>query len=381
MTIRALVVDDSAIFRKIISETIAAMPGMEVVGTAGNGAIALGRISALRPDVVLLDIEMPEMDGFDVLQAIRSQKLDVGVIMVSAFTRRGGQMTIRALELGAFDFITKATEGTAEENRRSIQESLGGVMKAFSRRHEIRSILKGSGVPSTAERPAETRVTAPPASPVQRQIPEAASNDLTQRMERLAGRSRASMILIGVSTGGPNALSQILPHFPPDLNVPIFIVQHMPPMFTRSLAESLNERCQLRVKEASHAEIAVPNQIYLAPGGKHMKIGPGQGSEIMIQITDDPPENNCRPSVDTLFRSAAHAFPGRACAVIMTGMGSDGTLGLRLLKRGGCTVIAQDEASCVVFGMPKEAIDAGVVDIITPLDRIPIEVHKAVKGF
>ena len=378
MTIRALIVDDSAVFRKIISDTIAALPGLEVVGSAGNGAIALGRIAALRPDVVLLDIEMPEMDGFEVLQAIRSQKLDVGVIMVSAFTRRGSDMTIRALELGAFDFITKATEGTADENRKAIQESLSNVMKAFSRRHEIRAILKGSEH-AAEPRPAKT-------GPIEARTPTTASlrpapDTAIDRMERLAGRSRASLVLIGVSTGGPNALSQILPRIPADLNAPVFIVQHMPAMFTRSLAESLNARCQIGVKEASHGEIARPNQIYLAPGGRHMKIVPGLNGETAIHISDDPPENNCRPSVDTLFRSAALDFPGKACAVIMTGMGSDGTLGLRLLKRGGCTVIAQDEASCVVFGMPKEAIDAGVVDSVVPLERIPAEIVKAVKGY
>jgi two-component system, chemotaxis family, protein-glutamate methylesterase/glutaminase len=161
----------------------------------------------------------------------------------------------------------------------------------------------------------------------------------------------------------------------------VLIVQHMPPMFTRSLADSLNGRCQIGIREASHGEIAMPNQAYLAPGGRHMKLVAGPNGEMVIHITDDPPENNCRPSVDTLFRSVAIGFPGKACAVIMTGMGSDGTLGLRLLKRGGCTVIAQDEASCVVFGMPKEAIDAGVVDIVTPLDKIPAEIHKAVKGY
>jgi two-component system chemotaxis response regulator CheB len=171
-----------------------------------------------------------------------------------------------------------------------------------------------------------------------------------------------------------------LPQLSADLNVPVLIVQHMPPIFTQSLAESLNERCQMRVKEAVHGETALANRIYLAPGGRHMKIVTGPAGEVQILISDDPPENNCRPSVDTLFRSASQAFPGRTCAVIMTGMGADGALGLRLLKRGGCTVIAQDEQSCVVFGMPKEAIDAGVVDIISPLEKIPLEIRKAVKG-
>jgi two-component system chemotaxis response regulator CheB len=205
--------------------------------------------------------------------------------------------------------------------------------------------------------------------------------DVAARMERLAGFSRAGLVLIGVSTGGPNALSQMMPRLPANLGVPVFIVQHMPPLFTRSLAESLNERCALQVKEAEDGEIARPNTVYIAPGGKQMKVAPAAGGEIVVQTTDDPPENNCKPSADTLFRSAAFGFPGRSCAVIMTGMGSDGTLGLRLLKRNGCRVIAQDENSCVVFGMPKEAIDAGVVDLVVPLDGIAEEIIRAVKGY
>jgi two-component system, chemotaxis family, protein-glutamate methylesterase/glutaminase len=187
--------------------------------------------------------------------------------------------------------------------------------------------------------------------------------------------------LIGISTGGPNALSKMLPRLSNNLGVPVFIVQHMPPLFTQSLADSLNERCSLTVKEAEHGETARPNVAYIAPGGKHMKIIPGLSGQIQIEITNDPPENNCRPAVDTLFRSAAHGFPGRACAVIMTGMGNDGTLGLRLLKRHGCQTIAQDEASCVVFGMPKEAIEAGIIDVVSPLDLIAEEITKAVKGY
>jgi two-component system, chemotaxis family, protein-glutamate methylesterase/glutaminase len=281
------------------------------------------------------------------------------------------------LELGAFDFITKATEGSLEENRKAIQESLAQVIKAFARRHEIQSILKGSPPTAAPSRAVETRPTMPNApSPA-----AAGGGGVTERMERLAGRSRAALVLIGISTGGPNALAQMLPHLPADLNTPVFIVQHMPPMFTRTLAESLNGRCQQPVKEAENGETALANRIYIAPGGRQMKINPGTSGEPVILITDDPPENNCRPSADTLFRSAAFGFPGKACAVIMTGMGSDGTLGLRLLKRSGCTVIAQDEASCVVFGMPKEAIEAGVVDIVASLDRIPAEIRKAVKGF
>ena len=188
------------------------------------------------------------------------------------------------------------------------------------------------------------------------------------------------MVLVGVSTGGPAALTRILPGIPGDLGVPIFIVQHMPPVFTQSLAESLAAKCAMSVREAVHGELAEPNTVYIAPGGRHMRLGTEPGARVSIQITDDPPENNCRPAVDYLFRSAANHFPGRAMAVILTGMGSDGTVGLRLLKRRGCFVIAQDEASCVVYGMPKAAIEAGVADIVLPLDAIAGRIASTVRG-
>jgi two-component system chemotaxis response regulator CheB len=188
-------------------------------------------------------------------------------------------------------------------------------------------------------------------------------------------------VLIGVSTGGPNALAEVIPALPAGLGVPVLVVQHMPAVFTRTLAESLDKKSVLHVKEAEHNELAQPNTVYIAPGGKQMKLAPGPGGTLLIQITDDPPENNCKPSVDALFRSAALHFPGRSSAVIMTGMGSDGTLGLRLIKRHPARVIAQDEASCVVFGMPKEAIAAGVVDVISPLSAIASEICLSVQGY
>lgn len=371
MTYRALVVDDTAIFRKVISEALSSVPGIEVVGTASNGALALAKIQSSRPDLVFLDIEMPEMNGFEVLQAIRDQKIDVTVVMVSAFTRHGSAMTIRALELGAFDFITKSTDGSIEQNREKINSAVSTILKAYTRQREIQSILRGKPTPAAA-----APTAAAPRSPTQpARLPE-----IQQRMEKLSRGAPIDMVVLGISTGGPNALAQMLPRLPADLNVPVLIVQHMPPLFTKSLAESLDGRCALRVKEAEDGEIALPNYIYIAPGGRQMKVTNGADGKIMIQITDDPPENNCRPSADTLFRSVAHHFPGRACGVIMTGMGNDGTMGLRLMKRNGARVIAQDETSCVVFGMPKEAIEAGVVDTIVPLNDIAGEIRKAIQG-
>ena len=379
MTLRVLVVDDTVTFRKILSDALADIPDVEVIGTAHHGKMALSRIESLHPDLVTLDIEMPEMDGLEVLEAIHDQKIDVGVIMVSSFTRRGSELTIRALELGAFDFITKSSDGDYAQNRENIRSALAPLIKAFAQRRNIRAILHNVCGPEGL-----SQTAAPAKPPLSRLIPAGAGAQAETSLTAPSGsgteRTRPNLVLIGVSTGGPNALAKVIPGLPANLGVPILVVQHMPPMFTRTLAESLDKQSALRVKEAEHNEPALVNTVYIAPGGKQMKVTIGQGGSPLIQISDDPPENNCKPSVDTLFRSVSHHFPGKVCAVIMTGMGSDGTLGLRLIKRHPARVIAQDEASCIVFGMPKEAIAAGVVDVISPLDSIAGEIRKAVQG-
>jgi two-component system chemotaxis response regulator CheB len=193
-------------------------------------------------------------------------------------------------------------------------------------------------------------------------------------------RSKAEIIAIGISTGGPNALAKMLPMIPKDIGVPILIVQHMPPMFTRSLANSLSAKCAIAVREARQGEPILPNTALIAPGGKQMKIVAGaDGRNRIVKITDDPPENSCKPSVDYLFRSVAHHYVGRATGVIMTGMGSDGTQGLKLMKQNGATIIAQNEATCVVFGMPKEAAETGLADAVLPLDQIADMIVKTVR--
>jgi two-component system chemotaxis response regulator CheB len=279
-------------------------------------------------------------------------------------TTRGGEMTVRALELGAFDFITKPDRGTSAENLAYLRESLQPMIRAFERRRDIRAMLgQEKGAPQQADVPAARPAPIAP--------------------DRQIGRRPASgttpLVLIGVSTGGPAALAALLPALPADLNAPVLIVQHMPPMFTKPLAASLARKTALPVKEAQDGDIAQANCVYLAPGGSQMKVVAGTRGEPVLRITGDPPENGCKPAVDYLFRSAALQFPGRAVAAILTGMGNDGTAGLRLLKRGGCRSIAQDEATCVVFGMPKEAIAAGLIDTVAPLDRIAAAIVRSVR--
>lgn len=362
MTTRVLVVDDTAVFRRIVSDALTGLPDVEVVGTAVNGKMALSRIQALRPDLVTLDIEMPEMNGIEVLERLSADGSTAGVIVLSAVTVQGGRLTVRALELGAFDFLTKPDGGTQDRNLEQLRSNLAPMVRAFRRQREVRAIL-GRPVVGTVARP-------PILAPAKLAVPVVTPRVL---------RDGPPLVLIGVSTGGPAALARLLPSLPADLGAPVLIVQHMPPLFTEPLAASLAKKCALPVTEARDGEAAEPNHIYLAPGGRQMKLVRGPRGEVITRITDDPPENNCRPAVDYLFRSAALYFPGRSVAAILTGMGSDGTLGLQLLKRAGCFAIAQDEATSVVFGMPREAIRAGVVDQVAPLDEIALALTRKVR--
>lgn len=358
--IRVLVVDDTVVYRKIVSDVLMELPDVEVVGTAYNGKSALMRIKSLQPDLLTLDIEMPEMNGLEVLQHLQQQAPRVGAIMLSTLTQEGGAMTMRALELGAFDFIPKPQSGTMAENKQAVKMALAPMIKAFARSRQIRERLG----------------TLPKSKPVVRPIQRAVTATAPVSANRLG---TASIIAIGISTGGPNALAQMLPKLPGDIGVPLVIVQHMPPLFTQSLANSLNSKCAIEVREAKQGEPLQPNVAYIAPGGKQMKIAAGaDGKARVIKITDDPPVNNCKPSVDYLFHSVADHYVGRATGVIMTGMGSDGTVGLRQMKNNGAVVIAQDEDSCVVFGMPKEPIESGLADVVAPLDHIAAEILKTI---
>jgi two-component system, chemotaxis family, protein-glutamate methylesterase/glutaminase len=365
--IRLLIVDDTIVYRKIVSDVLSDLPGVEVVGSAHNGKAAITKIASLNPDLLTLDIEMPEMDGIEVLEYIKEKELDVGAIMLSTLTHAGGEMTIKALELGAFDFIPKPQEGTMAENTESIKKTIIPILNAFRRRNEIKNLLKGkiSPVAVSKEKPSSS-----------------GPNHIVERMRTITGRlsKKSEIVGIGVSTGGPRALAQMMPLLPPDIGVPLLIVQHMPPMFTASLANSLNAKCSLEVREASDGEPIVPNVAFIAPGGKQMKIDPAaDGKTRIIRITDDPPENNCKPSADYLFKSIAHYYVGRATGVIMTGMGSDGFHGLELMKKSGSTIIAQNGETCVVYGMPKKPVDAGIVDVIAPLEMIAEEICRTVK--
>ncbi len=364
MSLRVLVADDSSLFRRAVADALAAIPEVEVVGQAANGKLALQKILELRPDLVTLDIEMPELDGLAVLEALRKTDSRSAIIVISALTQRGGRLTMQALEKGAFDFITKPQGDSVAESRAVLIRELAPRVRALAHRRQIQDLLRG-----VARAPKPVGGPAPGPSPNPGALPSRAPV------------GRPQVVLIGVSTGGPVALARLLPALPKELGVPVVVVQHMPALFTQSLAENLASKCSLTVREAKDKEKLEAGTVLIAPGGRQLRLAAGPESSIRVEVTDDPPENNCRPAVDYLFRSAANHLPGRAMAVILTGMGSDGTLGLRLLRRHGCFAIAQDEATSVVFGMPRSAIEAGLVDVVLSIDAIAARIVAAVKGW
>lgn len=353
--ITLLIVDDSRLFRSALEEALAGQAEVSVVGSVFSGAKAMEFIRQSPPDLVTLDVEMPGMDGLQTLEQIqafndsRRGSPPVGVVMVSAFTRRGAQVTVKALEAGAFDFITKPSGGTADENLSTLRAELLARIRAFasSRRRKVAVVGGAERSAPIAHRP-------------------------------LPPRPPARAIVIGASTGGPRALSELLPALCPLVDVPILVVQHMPVGFTKTLADSLSRQTGRSVTEATEGTKLQQRAVYIAPGGRHLLIR-GSGGGLVAAINDQPPENGCRPSADVLFRSAAQAVGGETVAVILTGMGRDGTAGLAAVRRAGGYVIAQDEASSVVWGMPGSAVEAGVVDEVRPLHGIAAAVAAAAR--
>ena len=356
MSLKVMVVDDTIFYRKIIKDVLETIPDVEVVGTVNSGALALNRYPSLKPDVITLDVEMPGLNGLQVLEKIKEKGWDVACIMVSSKTHEGSEATIKALELGGFDFVPKHDDTSAQANIAYLSKELTRLLGAVTRQRELRERFSKPLAP--APLPEEPMVVpAPAGKPVER-------------------TGNSVVVGIGVSTGGPNALLQVLPRLPGDIGIPILLVQHMPPIFSASLAQSLNKKCALTVKEAEDGERVQPNVVYIAAGGKQMKVRSTENKARIIQITDDPPENNCKPSVDYLFRSIAKEYGARSTCVIMTGMGADGKLGSALAKASGGLTIAQNAETCVVYGMPKAVIEAGLADVVAPLERISDEILK-----
>jgi two-component system chemotaxis response regulator CheB len=336
--VRVLVVDDSALMRKLIPQILARDNEIEVVGTAMDGAFGLKKIEDLRPDVVTLDLEMPRMDGMEMLRQI-TRRSRVPVIIVSALSTEGAMATFKALALGAFDFVAKPRDA-ASSHMDEIALDLIAKIKTAARNKPRDTLL------STL--PEHVRATKPSSRP---------------------RREPARIIAIGVSTGGPNALQYFLAKLPGDFPGSIVVVQHMPEGFTNMFANRLDECCTVDVKEAQSGDLLIAGRVLICPGNRHIKVRRMPlGSTVVL--TDDPRLNGHRPSVDVLFRSVAAEFADRAVGVLMTGMGEDGAAGLGLIKHAGGVTIAQNEESCVVFGMPKAAIEKGYAMRVVPLDSL-----------
>ena len=341
--IRVMVVDDSVVVRKIVTDVLSADPGIEVVGTAVNGRAALAKVEALKPELITMDIEMPEMNGIEAVRAIRATRNRVPIIMFSTLTERGATATLEALSAGANDYVTKpANVGSVGQSMESVREQLIPRIKALTGRPVGAS-------PAQAAAPVAPPRPAPP---------------------RTAPGKKPAVLVIGSSTGGPEALAKVLPQLPQSLAVPILLVQHMPPVFTRQFAQRLDRLSSLRVVEAVDGTPLLPGTVHLAPGDHHLVVRSGvRGPHTMLN--QGPPENFCRPAVDPLFRSVVAAYDGAVLAVVLTGMGSDGRNGAGEIRAAGGTVIVQDQASSVVWGMPGAVSQAGFADEVLPLERIP----------
>lgn len=353
-SLRLLIVDDSALYRQAIAAALHDLDGIEIVGIAKDGQDAIEKIQRLSPDVLTLDVEMPVMNGIETLREMNRLRLTARAIMVSSLTREGARVTLDALFEGAFDFIAKPTGGL-HETRATLRAALIEKIAAFQIHR-----AEGSQVQNAVAAPRPNARQAP------RQTPSANLNG-------------CQMVVIGTSTGGPKALNFVLPRFDPGFPVPIVVVQHMPPDYTGMMARRMDEVCQLPVVEVVDGQAIVPGTIYLAPGGRHLKIASSLKSDSFVaKLTDDAPENSCRPAVDYTLRSATEVCGGDILAVIMTGMGKDGRKSCEQAKNLGGTVFTQDAPTSAVYGMPKAVVDAGLSDRELPLGKIAAAITRHV---
>jgi two-component system chemotaxis response regulator CheB len=380
--IRVLVVDDSVVIRRLVSDVLSGDPSIEVVGSAPNGKLALTKLAQLAPDLLTMDIEMPELDGISAVRAMRSSGSRLPVIMFSTLTERGATATLDALEAGASDYVTKpANVGSVSQAMDQVRAQLIPKIKALLPRG-------GTGTPGPVGTVARSVVSGPGArvgsSGGAAATTAAASTggvphgDVAGRPVRPAAPSTAPrvrregpfrLLAVGCSTGGPEALSRFLSAFPGDLPVPVVVVQHMPPVFTRQFAARLDRQHKVRVLESAGGETLEPGTVYIAPGDYHLELQ-SRGAAVVTRLQQGPPENFCRPAVDVLFRSAATVFGSDVLGVVLTGMGSDGRRGSEQLVARGSSVVVQDEPTSVVWGMPGAVAGAGLAEEVLPLDEL-----------
>jgi two-component system chemotaxis response regulator CheB len=358
--LRVVLVDDSALVRRLVGGVLRTEDDLVVAGTLVDGQQAVEQIPELRPDVVVLDVEMPRLDGLETLAALHQSCPGLPVVMYSSLTERGAAVTLEALARGAADYATKPSATTSrEEAEACLRRDLLPLVRLWGRIGRARRL--GERV---ATRGHEVSQPAPP-----RHVPEPPLAKHHDQPGRTRRPTRPEVVLVGVSTGGPSALAELLPALPAGLGVPVLVVQHMPAIFTRLLAERLDRACPLRVREALDGEPLEPGTVLVAPGGRHLAVD-RRGGQVVAACLDDPPEHFCRPAVDVLFRTAAAVYGPGVLAVVLTGMGSDGLAGAQAIVRAGGAVLAQDEASSVVWGMPGAVARAGLAEAVLPLAEL-----------
>jgi two-component system chemotaxis response regulator CheB len=355
---RVLIVDDSAVMRSLLRSVVSADGGIEVAGTAADGESALRALETLHPDLVLLDVEMPVMDGLTTLKKMRERSQRVPVIMCSSLTQRGARVTIEALAGGAADYVAKPSgQAGRDAATKALAQDLIPKIKALTAR-----AAHSAGSMNRAPLPAQMGLSAAVAA----------------GMSVAAGMTAPTVVAIGVSTGGPAALDVVLPWLPSHFPLPVLVVQHMPELFTSMLAERLNGRCRLKVREAAEGDMVRPGTISIARGNWHMEVlaSARPGAEATLHLTQAAAENHCRPAVDVMLRTAAAVYGAGVLSVILTGMGSDGLAGCRILRGMGGAVLAQDQATSAVWGMPGAVVTAGLAQRVLPLDAIAPEIIR-----
>jgi two-component system chemotaxis response regulator CheB len=390
--ISVLVVDDSVVVRRLIVDALGGAENIEVVGTASNGLLAQAKIDQLKPDVITMDIEMPQMDGIQAVRELRKRHKNVPVIMFSTLSASGASATLEALSAGATDYVTKPSNvGSVTESIAAVREQLVPKIHALAGRRR-----PGGAPPAAPARPgAAPGRPGPSAAPPRAGLPQSGSalsgppgrpgavppggSAPGRPAARRTPGGRIDILAIGSSTGGPDALTKVLTGLPADLPVPIVITQHMPPVFTRMFAERLDRSTPLRVFEAADGMDLAPGSAYVAPGDFHLVLH-RRGASTLIQLSSAPQENSCRPAVDVMFRSVAALYGASAYATVLTGMGQDGRSGAKVLRDAGAEVLAQDEATSVVWGMPGAVVGAGLADEVLPLDRIAAFLVNRVKS-
>lgn len=351
MALKAIVADDTALYRKALSDILGSLPGVEVAGVATNGSLALSLMERVKADVVFLDMYMPKMDGLETLAHLRVSHPAAQVVMVSSVAGRDAGVVVQALRSGALDFIRKPGGANLAANmdtlRAEVERALGAV----------RARLQPGAVA--------------PKTPAAARAPERVDADAAKAAGPFA------LLAIGASTGGPEALAQVIQALPGNFPAPIVIVQHMPPVFTGVLAETMDRQSQIRIREAREGDRVEPGVALLAPGGRHMELRKRGGGAAVVALTDGPPENSCRPSVDALFRSIAASFGDEwVMPVILTGMGVDGFKGVQELKRRKCYCITQSRVTCVIYGMPRAVEEGGLSDKVVPLNEMAGEITR-----